>query len=63
MKKKTNKQITQMNYWKKVLVGFDPAISRFPRQRPTTCAISWDTIYNLNVMDEQVNVYSSGTNF
>ena len=51
-----------MNYWKKML-GFELAISRFPRQRSTTCAISGDTIYHLNVIDEQVNVYSSGTNF
>ena len=63
MKKKPSKQITQMNYRKKVLLGFDPAISPLQRQRATTCAISEDTIYHLNVIDNQVNVYSSGTNF
>ena len=63
MKKTTNKQITQMDYWKKVLLGFDPAIPRLPRQRSITCAISGVTLYYSNVLDEQVNMYSSGTNF
>ena len=34
-----------------------------PRQRSTTCAISEVTKCHLNVIDEQVNVYSAGTNF
>ena len=37
---------------KKVLLGFDPAIFRLPRQRSTTCAISGVTVYHLNVIDE-----------
>ena len=49
-----------MNSWKKV--RYEPASSCILRKRSTTWAISDVTIYHLNVIDEQVNVYSSGTN-
>ena len=45
------------------LLGFEPATSCIPRKRSTTWAISEVTNYHLNVIDEQVKVYSAGTNF
>ena len=42
---------------------FEQATSCILHKRSTTWAISNVTIYNLNVIDEQVNVYSSGTKF
>ena len=44
-------------------LGFDPTTSCVPRQRSTTCATSEVTDYHLNVIDEQLNVYSAGMNF
>ena len=52
MKKK--RQITPMNYLKKILLGFDPAISCILLLRSTTCAISEVTMNHLNVIYEQV---------
>ena len=52
-----------MNYIKNGSLGFEPATSCVPRQRSTTCAISEGTNYRLNVIDEEVNVYSAGMNF
>ena len=46
---------------KKVLLGLDPAIPCILRLRSSTCAFSEVTINHLNVIDEQVNVYSTGT--
>ena len=48
---------------KKVLLGFDPAIFSILRPRSTTWATLEVTINHLNVIDEQVSVYSTGTNF
>ena len=50
---------------KKSSIGFDPAISCILHVRvlSTTCAISEVTVHYLNVIDEQVNVYSTGTKF
>ena len=50
-----------MKSWKKV--RFEPATSFILRIRSTTWAISDVTIYDLNVIDEQINVYSSGMIF
>ena len=44
-------------------MGFEPATPCIPRQRSTTCAISVVAKCYLNVLDEPVNVYSTGTNF
>ena len=44
-------------------VRFEPATSCILRKRSSTWAILDVTIYHLNVIEEQVNVYSSGTNF
>ena len=49
--------------YKNGLLEFEPATSCIPRQRSTTWAISEVTKYHLNVIDEQVNVYSARTNF
>ena len=61
MKKK--QQINKQHEWileKKV--RFEPATSCILHKRSTTCAIADLTIYHLNVIDEQVNVFSFGTN-
>ena len=50
-----------MNFWKKV--RFEPATSRILRKRYTTWAISDVPIYHLIVIGEQLDVYSSGTNY
>ena len=63
MKKKQQTNNTNQLLKKKVLLGFDPAIHRILRLRSTICAILEVTMYHLNVIDEQVNVYSTGTNF
>ena len=49
--------------YKNGLLGFEPAASLFLRLRSTTWANSGVTTYHLNVIHEQVNVYSAGTNF
>ena len=51
-----------MNSWKKDM-RFEPATSCILRKHSTTWAISDITIYHFNVIDKQVNVYSSMTNF
>ena len=49
--------------YKKGLKGFDPATSCILRQCSTTWAILAVTNYHfLNVIDEQVKVYSAGKN-
>ena len=49
--------------YKNGLFGFELAASWFLRLRSTSWANSGDTISHLNVIHEQVNVYSAGTNF